>query len=415
MLSQGLLGIDTVIRREGKYFRIRNLASAALLAACVGFAVPASAVTPVAMAGHGLSNFYLLGLELGPWEDYLLRELTPDLEIVESMPEPRISWFDRDQAVILPDFARVLLASKPSTMLTFGYHRQFDAELLAGSLSQADPFQSVMPGNMLQREFVTSGVLHQLDNDSILGVSAVFAYQRFSTPGLGFVSTQDNLPLTNQGSVFDPNRESSYGAGVRLAMRSELKPGLSFDAGFQSRIDMDAFNNYRGIYSESSELDIPAKAHLGIELKATDNASITMAVDHVLYSDINAFPSQFLPESFIAKLGDSTSPEFAWENLTIYSVGWRWKNKADTQWWLDLTTRQQPNPTAPSLNRALQGQLADNAMLMGFRKRTSDNAHFNITAAYASPEYIFGGSVLGVTSEDLDQQLEVEALWVVKF
>jgi hypothetical protein len=178
---------------------------------------------------------------------------------------------------------------------------------------------------------------------------------------------------------------------------------------------MGAFNNYRGIYSESSELDIPAKAHLGLELRATDNASITMGIERVLYSDINAFPSQFLPESFIAKLGDSTSPDFAWKNLTIYSVGWRWRNKNNTQWWLDLTTRQQPNPTAPSLNRALRGELADNAMLMGFRKRTGDNAHFNFTAAYASPEYIFGGSVLGVTSEDLDQQLEVEALWVVRF
>ena len=399
--------------REGKNSRIRNLASAALLAACAGFAVPVSAVSPVAMAGHGLSNFYLLGLELGPWEDYLLRELTPDLDIIDSVPEPRISWFDSQQAVILPDFARVLLAQKPSTVLTFGYHRQIDAELLAGSYSQRDPFQSVLPGNALQREFVTSGVMHQLDAGSLLGVSAVFAYQRFSTPGLGLVSSRDNF--SPESSAFSPYQESTYGAGVRLDMRSELKPGVSFDAGFQSRIDMDAFNNYRGIYSESSELDIPAKAHLGLELQATDNASFTMAVEHVLYSDINAFPSQFLPESFAAKLGDSTSPEFAWENLTIYSVGWRWRNNDDTQWWLDVTTRQQPNPTAPVLNQALQGELADNAMLMGFRKRTSTNAHFNFTAAYASPEYIFGGSVLGVTSENLDQQLELEALWVVKF
>lgn len=367
------------------------------------------------MTGHGLSNFYLLGLELGPWEDYLLRELTPDLDIVDSIPEPRISWFDRERAVVLPDFAKVLITEKPSTVLSFGYQRQIDAQLLAGSYSQPDPFQSVMPGNTLQREFLTSGVMHQLNDESLLGVSAVFAYQRFSTPGLGYINSQDSFALSSEGSVYNPYQESTYGAGVRLAMRSEIKPGVSFDAGFQSRIDMDAFNNYRGIYSESSELDIPAKAHLGLELQATDNASITMGVEHVLYSDINAFPSQFLPERFIAKLGDSTSPEFAWENLTIYSVGWRWRNQNDTQWWLDVTTRQQPNPTAPSLNQALQGEFAENAMLMGFRKRTSDNAHFNFTAAYASPEYIFGGSVLGVTSENLDQQLELEALWVVKF
>ena len=404
-------------RREGRNFRIRNLAFAALFAVCASFAAPVSALTPVAMAGHGLSNFYLLGLELGPWEEYLLRELTPDLDFTEAIPVPRISWFDRQQTVILPDFARVLLAHKPSTVLTFGYQRQFDAQLLAGSYSQPDPFKSVIPGNALQREFLTSGVLHRLDNDSLLGVSAVFAYQRFSTPGLGFINSNDSLlPRRDSSvSVFSPYQEASYGTGVRLDLRGELKPGLSVGAGYQSRIDMDAFNNYRGIYSEASDLDIPAKAHVGLELKTTENASITMAIEHVLYSDISAFPSQFLPERFASKLGDSTSPEFAWKNLTIYSIGWRWRNKNDTQWWLDLTTRQQPQPTAPSLQRALRGELADNAMLMGFRKHTSDNAHFNFTAAYASPEYIFGGSVLGVTSDDLDRQFEVEALWVVKF
>ena len=63
----------------------------------------------------------------------------------------------------------------------------------------------------------------------------------------------------------------------------------------------------------------------------------------------------------------------------------------------------------------MKDELSDSAMLMGFSKNTSDNAHINITAAYASPEYIFGGSVFGVTSDGLDQELELEALWVVKF
>ena len=54
-------------------------------------------------------------------------------------------------------------------------------------------------------------------------------------------------------------------------------------------------------------------------------------------------------------------------------------------------------------------------MLVGYSRRMSDNSQFSLNAAYAPAEYAFGGSVLGVITEDLDQNVELEAFWTWKF
>jgi hypothetical protein len=54
-------------------------------------------------------------------------------------------------------------------------------------------------------------------------------------------------------------------------------------------------------------------------------------------------------------------------------------------------------------------------MLIGYSRRTGDRSRLRLNAAYAPAEYAFGGSVLGVTTEELGQQFELEAMWTLSF
>jgi hypothetical protein len=72
-------------------------------------------------------------------------------------------------------------------------------------------------------------------------------------------------------------------------------------------------------------------------------------------------------------------------------------------------------PSSKLLSSALQGDLASNAVVVGYSRRTSDRSRLAFNAAYAPSEYAFGGSVLGVTTEELDQQVELEAMWTLSF
>ena len=54
-------------------------------------------------------------------------------------------------------------------------------------------------------------------------------------------------------------------------MRSEVAPGMMLGAGFQSRIDMEEFAYYRGVYSSPADLDIPARASVDLAFQTREN------------------------------------------------------------------------------------------------------------------------------------------------
>lgn len=361
--------------------------------------------------GTGLTPFYVLGFELGPWQDYLARELTPEFLVDSTVQPMNVSWMDYESVIILPAFAEELMGLPARSSLKFELEWNFTNEF--GNLNAGQETLTQRFG--LERQLFAPGIVHDLNDFQVLGVSAVFAQQSFGVSSLGMRTFDSALPNYLQSPTYSPYQESGFGTGVRLAVRSELAPGMAIDAGFQSRIDMEEFANFRGVYSQPADLDIPARASLGLALQASSNSWLNFSVERVLYSDVSAFASRTLPDRFLSLLGDSTSPTFSWDDLTVYSVGWSWSNGSNTEWFVDLSSRSQPLPTSRSLSQALDSDLADNAMTLGFSRQLSDSGSFNINAAYAPSEYAFGGNVLGITTNDLDQNFELEAFWTWDF
>lgn len=359
-----------------------------------------------AAGGTGLMPFYVLGFELGPWQDYLARELTPTWLADPKLPPLHISWLEPDMVAILPVFAEGLVGN-PDTWSRY----QLDFQKSHGFRLQGGSTGLQSPGMGFERQLLAPGVFHQLNSHSMLGVEAVLAYQSYGTSQLGMLSVDTQRPVLNEFDPWQPYQESAYGTGVRLNVRSEVSPGVAVGAGFQSRIDMEAFAYYRGVYSSPADFDIPARAGVDLAVQANHKSWLSLSIERVMYSDVTAFPSRMLPDRFLALLGDSTSPRFGWDDLTVYTVGYTWDNGRDTQWRVDLSSRTTPSPSSRSLELALEDDLADHALLVGYSRRTGELSRFSINAAYAPPDFVFGGNVLGVAHENLGLDLEVEASW----
>jgi hypothetical protein len=363
-----------------------------------------------AAGGTGLTSFYVLGFELGPWQEYLAQELTPDYLRPDNVAPVRVSWLRNSDVHLLPDFAN-RLEPDGNTHFYFRFEYQSSADYLTPDFEPEPLFR----GSQFERQFFSPGIEHQVSDSGVLGVAAVIAYQRFSTASLGMLSatTPESVWLPRSG--YAPYEESGYGTGVRLTLRQEILDRFAVETGYQSRIDMEEFAAFRGVYSNPADLDIPARARVGLAFQASQRSWLNVAVERVMYSDISAFPSRFLPNRFLSLLGDSTSPTFEWENLTVYSVGWSWSDGGKQQWNIDLSTRQQPSPTSRLLSQAIDSELADSALVVGYARQTGKNHRLAVNAAYAPSEFAFGGSVLGVTTEELDQRFEVEAFWTMNF
>jgi long-chain fatty acid transport protein len=367
-------------------------------------------MTGFVAGGTGLTPFYVLGFELGPWQDYLARELTPDFMLDPAAEPLNVTWMSDHSIVVLPFFAKQILG-EPETFIRLEVDWQYSDEL---AMNGIDPFMSSGVQG-LERKLVSPGMMHRLSDNQLIGVSAVFATQSFGVSHLGMKSYDQTIPVSFRQNIYQPFHETSYGAGVSLALRSEITEGITMVAGYRSQIDMNEFYNIRGMYSQRADLDIPARARLGLAFQASDRSWLNVSVERVLYSEIGAFASRNLPGRFLSLLGDSTSPTFSWDDLTVYSVGWAWADNKGSSWYVDFSSRTQPSPSSSILSQAIDSDLAQNAVTIGFSRQMSMSSRFNVNAAYAPAEYAFGGNVLGVTTDQLSQEFELEAYWTWDF
>lgn len=352
--------------------------------------------------------WYLAGFELGQWEAYLAQRLTPEMDSVQRVDVPEISWLRFDHDIVLPDFAVPLIGRPDQPRLS----------LLNSRITQSLKF-GALPGSApdggttgFQRSLVFSGLAGKVNGSNRMSVSAVLASQQFSHSMLDLAEYNGGFRPVD---FFAANRDLSQGAGLQLGFASELTPRLMMNATFQSRIDMDELASVRGVHGHSADLDIPSRLRMGFDMRAGEHTLFTMAVSQVFYSQVGAFPSRSLPAKFNALLGDSSSPRFEWNDLTVYTVGMRWQHESDLEFTVDFHSRSQPTPTSPSLLAALDDELAQHSVLVGLGKGLGERARLDLSASYAPPEFAFGGNVLGVVSERLDQAVEVAAKLNIRF
>lgn len=362
----------------------------------------------------------LAALLQGPWREYARDRLVPELDVrVDLEPLPDDDERARRQA-FLPGFARSWLEEHPQHRFRFGVERSRvpESPLLPRSLNE---FRLDRGGLGLEQTLFSPTYSFQINERSQVGVSAVLAYQEFSTFGFGHLQAE-NLSYMNYMDYMDymdyrlQGRESALGTGVRLGMSSEVLPGLSVGAAYQSRIAMDPFRRYQNLYAEPGEFDIPASANVGLAVDATGQSTLSFDVRHIGYSDIKPFTSRVLPNRFLALLGDGTSPNFAWKDLTVYQVGWSWENEdEDLAWNLSWSTRRQPAPTSEVLASALRPQFSNEHWQVGLIRRTSDQSRVSLSASYTPSDYFLSLDGRGFEASDTLDRVEVEARWAVDF
>ena len=355
---------------------------------------------------------------LDAWRDYALADLTPSFSwAVENRSAPAVapSLFDRGNARFAPlasHFAGSGVDSAP-IQISFVKSKVSDTPLFVAADSSS-LLQDYTPG--LQRYVIAPSLSQRWGENSALSFSAIFAYQRFAGLGLGInsVSVQDSIGVATPYSA--RGNAGSYGSGMRVDFNSLLSDRLSWQVGYQSRVNMDAFNNYRGVYSEPGSFDIPASANAGIGYAITPDFKLDVDAERVMYSQIAAFTSNALPTRFLVQLGSAVSPSFAWQNLNVYSIGASWRDPSDGVWSLRYSSREQPLPTSRRLQTALEPYLSSHDVEFGFTHAFGLSSSLHFAATYAPTEFVLGlPTSYSLRTGQTSNQIEYEATWITRF
>jgi hypothetical protein len=345
----------------------------------------------------------------GRWRDYALSAITP-----------QFSWALPPVKIEAPKLLDNYSGDVVRTSLFKGSHTsstRLGISVATGSIadtptlapSQARYLLGVSEGG-LQRTVVAPSLTHDWGGQGSLRLTGVLAYQRFASLDLGTTFTSDPFAVA-------PPRwpgAASYGAGARVDIGNMIGPRFGWNVGYQSRVNMAAFSNYRGVFADPGKFDIPASASADLSYALTPWLAMDIGVQRVMYSAITPFTSPSMPARFLALLGDSGSPVFAWRDLDVYSIGWTLHNDAAGAWQLRYTTRQQPVPTSGLLANALAPVTANDTISLGWTRGFGTRSNLTFMANYAtSPYYLLMPDPL--RTNGVASQFEFQALWSSRF
>ncbi len=178
----------------------------------------------------------------------------------------------------------------------------------------------------LMQLFVVPSLSWKINDRHSIGVGLNLAAQFFSARGLqGF----DNPFMTSSpGNVADNGHDSSYGAGIRVGWIGQITDMVTLGATYQSRTYMSEYDDYKGLFAEQGDFDIPQNYGLGIAVQATPKLLLAFDIMRIDYSDINSIgnagPATSMGPPIMtggAFLGDDDGWGFGWDDQTSYKLG----------------------------------------------------------------------------------------------
>jgi len=246
--------------------------------------------------------------------------------------------------------------------------------------------------------FVTPTYAVKLHPKHAVGISAIGAYQSFEAKGLQqFVNfSRDPSDLTNN------DHASSFGGGARIGYLGEVLPSLFLGASYQTRIYMSKFDDYKGLFAEHGDFDIPQTWTIGLAYKALPSLTFAADVQEIYYGDIRAINNPLIPNLLTNKLGDEHGAGFGWEDMTIFKFGVQWESSDVWTWRAGYSYGEEPIKGDQVLFNILAPGVPQNHVTAGFTRKIGKNQGIDFAAMHA-----FSHSVAGPNPLDPVQTIRI--------
>lgn len=180
-----------------------------------------------------------------------------------------------------------------------------------------------------------------------VGVSPLFAYQRFKAEGLqafaGFSTDPNNF--TNRGY------DDSTGWGARIGYYGQITPQIAVGAAYATKMSMSEFDKYKGLFAENGGFDIPSHWNIGVAFKPTPQWLVALDYGRIYYSDVKSVHND--SSKLLACAGGNLSnclggPDgagFGWQDVDVWKLGVQYV--LNSQWTLRAGYNHTDNPIRP--------------------------------------------------------------------
>ncbi len=227
----------------------------------------------------------------------------------------------------------------------------------------------------------------KLGDDWSVGLSAMTAWQSFEAKGLqafgGF--SMDGSSLTNNDA------STAFGFGGKIGIYGEIAEGLTFGATYQSKISMGEFDEYKGLFAENGDFDIPATWTAGLAYEfVPEKLVFALDIKQIFYSKVASIANPMMSATGPNfPLGTDTGAGFGWEDMTIIKAGFEFA--ASDEWTLRTGFSHSTNPVQESevMFNILAPGVIDDHITFGFSKKMGKN-ELNFAVVHALSNTVTG-------------------------
>jgi len=295
-----------------------------------------------------------------------------------------------------------------------------------GSGSGNGTFYSGNTGINLEQLFLNVNFAKKLNDKHAFGGSLILAGQRFAAKGIDLFRGASLSPDNLSG-----NKHSySYGAGVKLGYQGEVAKGFRVGVAYQSKISMSEFDEYKGLFAEGGDFDIPSSYNVGISIDVGPTGTIVADVQRINFSEVSAianpvsnmFPGTgtcFTPApTGPGCLGGADGAGFGWKDMTVYKIGYQFDVGKKHTVRLGYSFTDQPIPESETLFNVLAPAVIEQHFTAGWTMKIGADQELNLAGMYAPNSSVKGANPFdgGASQIEIEMsQWELQAGWAWKY
>ncbi len=268
-------------------------------------------------------------------------------------------------------------------------------------------------GVNIEQLFVGSTFSYEFTENHAVGVTALFVYQSFSAEGLASFSNFSSDPTALTGN----DNSTSTGFGARFGYQGKILPELSIGASYQLKTAMSEFDDYKGLFAEAGDFDVPATWNIGIAVTPSKGFTIAVDAQQILYSDVKSIanPMDLManspadqagnPNPNFKPLGHEEGWGFGWEDVMVYKVGLLYEGLESWKFMAGYSTGDNPVPESEVMFNILAPGIIEQHMTLGVSKQINESNEITVSLMYAPSNTVSGPNPLEAPGQ---QTIELE-------
>jgi long-chain fatty acid transport protein len=242
----------------------------------------------------------------------------------------------------------------------------------------------------LMQLFIGVTYSRKINAQHSVGITPVLAIQAFEAQGLQPFTMFSRHPdkVTNNG------HDLSYGGGIRIGWLGEITDTLTLGASYQTKLLMTEFEDYKGLFAEEGDFDIPATFNLGLAYKVMPAVTLAFDYQRIQYSDVKSMSNRsdliFMPGQIL--LGTDDGLGFGWDDVNIYKFGVQWEYSPKLTLRAGYSYASEAFAATQGLFNTLAPAVVRTHYTFGFTTPISDSMELNLAFSYMPNEKLEGNN-----------------------